>query len=113
MSPIGNSIRLILALNTTHRLDEVTNRLYDSFMEENKVINKLLDLDNRLQQIETSILTKEDGQRITDTLDHIVKMVGRLDQERTFTTEWVKRIERDAENQRQEILKIKQVLNIS
>lgn len=60
-------------------------------------------MDDRLQNIETSILTKEDGRKITETLDHIVKMVGRLDQERIFTTEWVKRIEREAEDQRQEI----------
>ena len=82
-------------------------------MEENKIINKLLEMDDRLQNIETSMLTKEDGRKITETLDHIVKMVGRLDQERIFTTEWVKRIERESESQRQEIFKIKQALNIS
>ncbi|MDP1809714.1 MAG: hypothetical protein Q8L35_09320 [Actinomycetota bacterium] len=82
-------------------------------MEENKIINKLLEMDDRLQNIETSILTKEDGRKITETLDHVVKMVGRLDQERIFTTEWVKRIERESESQRQEIFKIKQALNIS
>jgi len=82
-------------------------------MEENKIINKLLEIDDRLQNIEASTFTKEDGRKVTETLDHLVKMVGRLDQERTFTTEWVKRIERDAENHRQEISQIKQVLNIS
>lgn len=82
-------------------------------MEENKIINKLLELDERLQRIELSMLNKEDGQQIMTTLDHIVKIVGRLDQERIFTTEWVKRIESEVEKHRQEISKIKQVLKIT
>lgn len=44
-------------------------------MEDGKIINKLLELDERLHRIQESMLTKEDGEKITTTLDYIVKVV--------------------------------------
>jgi len=82
-------------------------------MDESKIINKILDLDGRLNDIENSMLNKTDGEQLTATLDSIHRIVQRLDQERIFTTEWVKRIERDVEQQKLEIDKIKRVLDIA
>lgn len=55
-------------------------------MDESKIANKLLDLDGRLNDIESSMLNKADGEQLTSTLDSIHRIVQRLDQERIFTT---------------------------
>jgi len=81
------------------------------FMDENKFINKLLEHDNHFVGLrqEISDLRKENlaGQ------DEMITILRRLDQERIFTTEWIKRIEGDVEKHRLEIDKIKNILKIS
>ena len=66
-------------------------------MPEDKIIQKLLEHDKRLDQIEERVektLTLDDylkGQ------DKILAVLQRLDQERVFTSEWIRRIESDVE----------------
>ena len=82
-------------------------------MSEDKVIQKLLEHDERFDRIEKNMVTKTEIGGITDTLEEIVTIVKRLDQERIFTAEWVKRIEREVEQHSREITKMKQVLKIA
>ena len=46
-------------------------------------------------------------------LDEVLVILKRLDQERVFTTEWVKRIESEVETHRGEISKIKSSIKLS
>jgi hypothetical protein len=81
-------------------------------MQEDKIIQKLLEHDDRFDRLEKQVTTKDDLKEIKDTLEGIATIVQRLDQERIFTAEWVKRIENEVEKHRQEIIKIKQVLKV-
>ena len=80
-------------------------------MDENKIINKLIEHDNHFVDImqEISDSRKENLQ----AQDEMITILRRLDQERIFTTEWIKRIEGDVEKQRLEIDQIKSILKIS
>ena len=72
-------------------------------MPEDKIIQKLLEHDKRLDQIEERVektLTLDDylkGQ------DKILAVLQRLDQERVFTSEWIRRIESDVERVKKEL----------
>ncbi|MDP3900721.1 MAG: hypothetical protein Q8Q23_06660 [bacterium] len=75
-------------------------------MDEQKVINELLTLCADVDVIRETMATKDDVRSMQGTLEDIVTIVKRLDQERIFTLEWVKRIEAD-------VNKIKLVLKIA
>lgn len=77
------------------------------------------------EEILSQLATKEDLKKFVtkdefksfknenlNRLDEILTILKRLDQERIFTTEWVKRIESEVETHRQEIAKIKEFLKI-
>jgi hypothetical protein len=55
----------------------------------------------------------ENFRKVNDTLEGIATIVQRLDQERIFTAEWVRRIEKEVENHNQEIKDMKLKLNIA
>ncbi|MCX7779085.1 MAG: hypothetical protein N2259_02480 [Patescibacteria group bacterium] len=82
-------------------------------MPQDKIILKLLEHDERLERIEEKMATKDDMREIMEMLEGITTIAQRLDQERIFTAEWVKRIEKEVEEHRQEIIKIKKVLKIT
>lgn len=81
-------------------------------MNEDAVIQKLIEHDHRFDEMSVNMATKEDIRDIKDTLEGIVTIVQRLDQERIFTTEWVRRIETEVDRHRVEIDKVKQRLQI-
>ena len=60
-------------------------------MNEEKIIKKLFEHDDRFEFLKKNI----DGgfSKITETLEDITTIVKRLDQERIFTAERIKRIE--------------------
>lgn len=60
-------------------------------MNEVKIVNKLLEHDEQFVQVKSEIgqLRSDMNQR----LDEVMVILRRLDQERIFTTEWIKRIE--------------------
>ncbi len=67
-------------------------------MNEDKIIQKLLDHDERLERIEeklNDVSTKEDINKISSTLDEILGYVKKNDQEITFMGQRVKRNEED------------------
>ncbi len=62
-------------------------------MNEDKIIDMLVRHDERLDTIEQSMATKQDIRDIHDTLDTLVKLAQKKDQELTFMGERVKRVE--------------------
>ena len=82
-------------------------------MDEDKVINKLIEHDEKLQHIGSDMATKDDMRNVLDTLDDIATIAKRIDQERIFTTEWVRRIQDEVEQHQTEITKLKEALNIA
>ena len=53
--------------------------------------------DELLEKMENGFATKKDFDRISDTLDHMLRIVHKLDDERLLTVEWIKRIEHELE----------------
>ncbi|OIP23050.1 hypothetical protein COX95_00820 [bacterium CG_4_10_14_0_2_um_filter_33_32] len=80
-------------------------------MSDEKIIQKLIEHDERFEAIENKM--DKGFENITNRLEEIVGIIRRLDQERIFTKEWVRRIEEKVEDQQKEISKIKQVLKIA
>ena len=73
---------------------------------EDKIISKLLDIEERMATKDDVAEIKKTVDHHTQILDELSVILQRLDQERIFTQEWVKRIEAD-------VNKIKLQLNIS
>lgn len=79
-------------------------------MNEEKIIKKLFEHDDRFEVLEKKI---DDGfSKTTETLESMVTIVKRLDQERIFTAEWIRRIETQVETNKTEVIKIKQLLKV-
>ena len=88
------------------RFDGVDKRL-------DKISNKLIEHDNRLNNIEENMATKKDLNRVINTLDEVLNITRRLDQERVFTQEWIRRIEREVTQNTRDIAKTKRILKIA
>jgi len=82
-------------------------------MEESKIVKKLLEHDQRFDQMVTKKEFQNFRNEVLTAQDEMIGILRRLDQERIFTTEWVKRIEGEVEKQKNEIARIKQTLKIS
>ncbi|MHB8841450.1 MAG: hypothetical protein ACYC56_06645 [Candidatus Aquicultor sp.] len=80
-------------------------------MDENilKYIATKSDLENLVSNDEFRQAQNE----IYNRLDEIITIVRRMDQERVFTFEYVKRVEADVDKNRREIDRIKDILKIS
>lgn len=78
-----------------------------------KIAAKLIQHDKALGEIKDSMVTKKEHQDVLDSLDQILRIVKRLDQERTFSNQWAKGVNKDIEKQEQEIIKIKKAVNVS
>lgn len=72
-------------------------------MNEDKIVKKLLEHDDRFDQVDQQIKNLDD--KVNTRLDQILTIVQRLDQERLFTFELYKRLEKDMERVKK-ILKI-------
>ncbi|MCL5666426.1 MAG: hypothetical protein M1383_01505 [Patescibacteria group bacterium] len=75
-------------------------------MDENKVLQKLIEHDEQLADIKERMATKDDIREIRQVMDKAMTILERLDQERVFTVEWIRRIEGDVD-------KIKRQLHIA
>lgn len=79
-------------------------------MNEDKIIDKLFEHDNRFDKVGNKIdnMTMEIFRR----QDEIITILRRLDQERIFTASWIQRIEKEVEDHTREISRIKTELKI-
>lgn len=82
-------------------------------MNEDKVIQKLVEHDDRLERIENAMMTKADGQKIMQTLDEVVIIVKKIREDHVFALEWLKRLQDKVDSQDEEIRKIKMQLKIA
>lgn len=64
-------------------------------MDEDKVILKLIDHDERLKRIEENMATKNDIANLLVGQDKMMQILLRVDQERIFTNEKIKQLEAD------------------
>jgi hypothetical protein len=97
------------------KFDKVINRLEDHDVKFDKVITKLLEHDDQFVQIIKKIDDDVGGLRreMLDGQDQMMTILKRLDQERIFTVEWIKRMEKDIETHGDEIKRIKLQLKIA
>ncbi len=82
-------------------------------MNEDKIIQKLIEHDERLDRIEEKMATRADLNDIRTTMDAMLGILNRLDQERIFTVEAIRRIENEVQVHSQEIKQIKQQLKLA
>jgi glutathionylspermidine synthase len=80
-------------------------------MPTDQIIKKLLEHDDQFISIQEQ--TNERFNEVTATLDNILVIVQRLDQERVFTFAMVKRMQDDIEQNQKDLKKIKQILKIA
>lgn len=80
---------------------------------EDRIIQKLLEIDEKLSKTATNERVDNLERRIMDQFDKQLVILQRLDQERVFLTEWIRRIENEVSKQRQEIDVIKLKLQIA
>ena len=73
---------------------------------ENKIIQKLVEIDQKIDELKADVATKADLREFRTVLDNQGQILQRLDQERIFMIERVKRIEADVEH-------VKEVLHIT
>ena len=80
-------------------------------MNEDKVIQKLIEHDHQFE------LLRDDIQQMhrdnLDKQDEMITILKRLDEERVFTVEWIRRIENEVAEHTQAISEIKQRLKVS
>lgn len=66
-------------------------------MDEDRIINKLIEIDEKVNRMQEVMATKTDIAEINHRLDQQSVILKRLDEERLFTVEWIRRIESDVE----------------
>jgi hypothetical protein len=76
-------------------------------MQEDKIIKKLIEHDEKLQKIGENMLGKEYGQKTLEVLEDMATRIKRIDEDRVFSYQWIKRIEDRIETQEKEIKIIK------
>lgn len=80
-------------------------------MNEDKIIQKLIEQDDKFEQVKDEM-----GRMHSENLanqDKMLTILERLDQERLFTVEWIRRIEKEVEDHSKEIKHIKQQLKLT
>ncbi len=75
-------------------------------MSEDKIIQKLVEIDERLKGIDGKIEKMVTKDEFLIAHEETVTFLKKLDQERVFTVEWIRRIETD-------VIRIKEVLKIA
>lgn len=82
-------------------------------MDEERIVKKLLEHDEKLAELVTRREFDAFRGEYLQGQDEIMTILKRLDQERIFTAQWVKRIERQVEEHTEQIKQIKLQLNIA
>ncbi|MFH1193160.1 MAG: hypothetical protein V1656_02480 [Candidatus Jorgensenbacteria bacterium] len=80
-------------------------------MNEDIILRKLTEHDQRFDGLEGKL--DAIAQRTLTAQDETLSVLRRLDEERVFTSAWVERMEREIEDHRREIQRIKGALKIT
>ena len=81
-------------------------------MNEDKIITMLIDHEERLDRIEKNMATKEDLGEMSDTLDTILKLVQRTDQEVTMVSHGMKRHEKRIEKLEKDVTEMRPLVGL-
>ena len=110
------------------RIDEIERTLNERINEVEKTLSEKIEGNSKridkvaLQVVRNSeainrMVTKEEFSEFKEEVllgqDRIITILERLDQERIFTAEWIRRVEADVEKNKREIEKIKKKLAFS
>ena len=60
-------------------------------MSEETLTKRLVEQDAKLERVLVTRATKDDVEHVTEAIDGAMQILRRLDQERIFTAEWVRR----------------------
>ena len=80
-------------------------------MGEEKIIKKIFELEDQISSLSNNISNR--FKENTEANEKMTTILKRLDQERIFTAEWVRRIEGQVEKNKAEIIKMKRSLKIA
>lgn len=93
--------------------DKIIKKLENHDKRLDRISKKLLEHDDSLREIKETMATKSDINRVMNSLDEVLTITRRLDQERIFTQEWIRRIEKEVSDHTKELTKVKRTLKIA
>jgi len=76
-------------------------------MNEEKIIQTLLDHEERLERIEQNMLTKDEGRKMLDLLEGLTTTCTKIHEDHLFAVEWLQRTQSQVDRHEQDINKIK------
>ena len=82
-------------------------------MNDDLIIKKLLEHDERFDRWEEKMATKDDMREIKNTLDVIVTEIKKIRDDHVFAVEWLKRLQTQVEKQEDDIRQIKLKLQMA
>lgn len=82
-------------------------------MREDKIIKKLIEHDEQLKLIKERLDKTATTDEINEKHDQVITILRKLDQERVFTIEWVRNVEKVVDQHSKTIANIKQELKIA
>lgn len=95
------------------RFDQHDKRFDQLDSQVDFIVTKVLEHDERLQRVEENMVTKKDHQEVMKTLDKLVGLVQKTDQEITFMGNRINRIEEQTSKNTKDIGKMKPMLGLS
>lgn len=93
--------------------EKIIGKLLEHDVRFDKIIEKLLNHEDRLQYIEENMATKQDIRGIYDTLDVIVKMLKKHEEESVFMAFRVQENTKDIKQNVKDILGIKSAVGLA
>lgn len=82
-------------------------------MREDKIIKKLIEHDEQLECIREKLGKIATSDEVNQRFDETITILKKLDQERVFTIEWVRNVEKVVSQHTKAIANIKQELKIA
>ena len=82
-------------------------------MREDRIIKKLIEHDEQLKRIREKLSKTATSDEVNQRFDETMTILKKLDQERIFTIEWVRNVEKVVGQHSKEITNIKQELKIA
>lgn len=93
------------------RFDKIEKRFDKTDEKFDVITKKLLEHDNYFDEMREEFNQKFN--QVLTSLDKVMVIVQRLDQERLFTFEIIKRMQKDIDNNQKDLNRVKQILKIA
>lgn len=82
-------------------------------MDEDKIIMAVLDLGDRIDKLREEMMTKAEGRAIQTALEQHTTIMKNIQEDHTFTVEWLKRVQERVDQQEEELQRIKVQLKMA